>query len=175
MDPLNYDITTQRLLLTPFKASDLEVFHQINTDPYVRKYLWDDEVIPKELSQELLQKNQKHFLDEGYGLWKIIERQTNEIIGYTGLWYFFEEAQPQLLYALLETYSGQGMATEAAQSVIHYVFSTLKFDYLLAAMDKPHLPSQNVAKRLGMRFIQERLEDGKPTVFFRIDNALSQP
>jgi len=51
------------------------------------------------------------------------------------LWYFFDEKQPQLVYALLPE-ATKGYATEANQN-IEYCFNELGYQYLLASCDKP--------------------------------------
>ena len=168
---ISANLHTERLQLIPLNQGDTELFYGINTSPFVRQFLWDDEMISMELALELMQKNEEHFTQSQFGLWKISARDEQTVMGYTGLWYFFDEAQPQLIYALLEPHAGQGYATEAAQRIIDYTFDQLRFTYLIAAMDKAHLASQQVAQRLGMRFVEERIEEGKPTVFYRIDKA----
>ncbi len=162
-------LTTKRLRLTPFQVEDLDLFHQINTDPFVREFLWDNSVIDQETVREILKINQNQFELSQSGLWKINRIDQPEVIGYTGLWNFFDEPQPQLIYALLPGFSKQGYATEAAQTIIEYAFDQLGFTYLIAATDEPHLASQKVAKRLGMSFEERRVEDGKLTLFYRIE------
>ena len=39
---------------------------------------------------------------------------TDITIGMVGLWEFFDEPQPQLLYALLPEHTGKGIADEAS-------------------------------------------------------------
>lgn len=165
------EIITKRLTLTPFQAEDLDLFLQINRDPFVRVYLWDNMIIDRDTAREILKTNQKQFELSQYGLWKIRKVDHNETIGYTGLWYFFDEPQPQLIYALLPSFSKQGFATEAAQAIIDYAFDSLGFSYLVAATDEPHLVSQKVAQRLGMSFVEKRTEEGKPTLFYRIEKS----
>ncbi|MBX2873788.1 MAG: GNAT family N-acetyltransferase [Saprospiraceae bacterium] len=162
-------LSSPRLQLSPFPMEELEHFHKMNTSPFVRQYLWDDEIITVELAAQILAQNAQHFEEDRYGLWKITHKETDAFIGYAGLWFFFEESQPQLIYALQADAAGNGYATEAAQLVIDYAFQALGFEYLIAATDEPHLASQSVAQRLGM--LQNRIEtlDGKATVFFRLE------
>ncbi len=168
----NLSINTKRLKLTPLETSDHSLFLDINTDPFVRRYLWDDEMITSEMVGEILEINQKHFQEDQYGLWKILNTDQT-IIGYVGLWHFFDEAQPQLIYALLEPFTGKGYAHEAGLAIIEYTFKRLKFKYLLAATDEPHLASQKVALGLGMTLVGTKTIDGKPTLFYRIEKNKS--
>lgn len=41
-----YGLTTDRLYLEPLTATDLPVLHTVLTDQSVRKYLFDDQIIP---------------------------------------------------------------------------------------------------------------------------------
>lgn len=165
-------LSSPRLHLTPFPKDELKLFHQLNTYPFVRQYLWDDEVISIDLAAQILDQNAQHFKEDQFGLWKISNKETDALIGYVGLWFFFEEPQPQLIYALHPEAAGNGYATEAARLVMDYAFQELGFDYLIAATDEPHLASQAVAQRLGMQ--QDRIEsiDDKLTVFFRLEKKL---
>lgn len=162
-------LSSPRLLLTPFPSDELELFHQMNSSAFVRQYLWDDEVISIELAEQILDQNTQHFQEDQFGLWKITTKTTGDFVGYAGLWFFFDEPQPQLIYALNETSAGNGYATEAARLIIHYAFEQLKYDYLIAATDEPHKSSQAVASRLGMEKTSTESKDGKATVFFRLE------
>lgn len=165
-------IDTDRLSLLPFSEEEASLFHKLNTDAFIRKYMWDDETIDQNTVQEILVQNKKHFAEDAYGIWKIQLKENHGIIGYVGLWYFFDEPQPQLIYALLEAHTQKGYATEASLAIIHYAFNQLGFTYLMAATDEPHQASQQVAKRVGMSFVEKRMENGKPTLFFRIENKI---
>ncbi|GAB4228353.1 MAG: GNAT family N-acetyltransferase [Stanieria sp.] len=160
---------TQRLLLKPILKSDLERLHNILIDPYVRKYLCDDNIFSLQQTEEMLLESQRLFEEEKLGLWLIETRNNQQIIGFVGLWYFFEEAQPQLVYALLPKATKKGYATEASSKILEYCFTKLGYKYLIASSDKLNLESHQVAERLGMKKIEERIINNNPILFFRID------
>ena len=162
-------LETSRLKLKPILESELNIFHGILIDPYVRRYLCDDKIFSRQQTAEMLQENQKLFQKQKLGLWFIETKNKIEIIGFVGLWYFFNENQPQLAYALLPHQTKQGYATEAAGKILEYSFDELNYNYVLASCDAPNIESQQVAKRLGMKQIEERIIDGNTTLFFRID------
>lgn len=171
---MSYTINTERLKLIPFSLEDSTLFQDLNNLPFIRKYMWDDEKIDYKTSKEIIHQNDKHFKEDGYGIWKIHLKENSEIIGYVGLWYFFDEPQPQLIYAILEEYTGSGYATEASSSIINYAFEKLEFSYLIAATDEPHLSSQKVATRLGMSLLEKRIVNNKSTLFYKIENRLKK-
>jgi [ribosomal protein S5]-alanine N-acetyltransferase len=162
---------TQNLVLKPILESDLSILHPIFTDPYVRKYLCDDLVLSLQQVEEMLAQSIKQFEEERCGLWFIEINSELEAIGFVGLWYFFEEEQPQLIYALLPKATKKGYATEAATKIIEYCFEELGYEYLLASCDRPNIESQKVAERLGMRKMEERVVNGNPIVFFRLEKS----
>ncbi|MDQ3292065.1 MAG: GNAT family N-acetyltransferase, partial [Bacteroidota bacterium] len=162
-------LETDRLILLPFSPEELEVLHRTFTDPFVRQYLWDDQVISREQTEEILQTNEEYFEKDNWGLWKIIRKKDQTYVGFTGLWFFFEEEQPQLLYGLLPEQTNKGYATEAAQAVLDYAFSQLHFPYLVAACNTPHLESKKVCERLGMQKVAEENVNNQDTTFYRIE------
>ena len=164
-----YNFKTDRLNLTPLNVSDVHYFHQLNIHPIVRKYLWDDQQIDRSTAKSILKKNRVLFDTEALGLWKISLKANQQILGYTGLWYFYDESQPQLLYVLHPDYIGHGYAQEAARSIIAYAFNKLDFQYVHAAIDEPHTTSQKTAKSLGLTFTERKIIDDKPILFFRRD------
>lgn len=160
-------LSTNRLYLRPLQQNDLSWFHMVNTDPAVRKYLWDDRVITESDARDILLQNQQQFTNRGYGLWKICRTQDQQALGYTGLWFFFEEVQPQLLYAILPPFGKKGYATEAARAVMEYAFHSLGFTYLIAATDPPNTSSRKLAIRLGMTLWKKEEDAQRTTLFFR--------
>lgn len=161
-------LTTQRLTLAPILESDVNTLHHIFTDSHVRRYLCDDQIFSLRQVEEMLEQSKKYFETEKFGLWLIRVKGVSEAIGLVGLWYFFDEEQPQLIYALLPKALKQGYATEAAAKILEYCFDELGSAYLVASCDQPNLESQRVAERLGMRKIGERIVDGNSVVFFKI-------
>lgn len=165
-------LTTQRLILTPISKEDSDWFYKLNTKPQVRQYLWDDEVIPLSLSNDIIKTSINHFKEENWGLWKI-ENQKNISMGYCGLWHFFEEAQPQLLYVIDPEFTKNGFAEEASLAIIAYAFNKLKFDYITASMDETNLTSNKVCESLGMKKIETQIINGNPIVFYKLDHSTS--
>ncbi len=168
-------LSTERLQLRPLTPADEQCFHATNVSESVKAFLWDNETIPVDTTRELLRTSAAHFDRDGWGLWKLLTRGEQRYIGYAGLWYFFDEPQPQLLYALDPAFTGQGFATEAARAVIDYAFRDLHFTYLRAAIDVGNDASVGVCERLGFALEAQRDQDGKPTLFYRLEHPLAAP
>jgi len=162
-------LESQRLLLKPVLSSQLDTLHNIFTNPYVRKYLFNDRVVSLQEVEQMLLESQKLFKEQRFGLWFIETKEKQKIIRFTGLWYFFAEKQPQLAYALLPQSTKKGYATEASNRILEYCFNDLGYQYLLASCDKPNIESQKVAQRIGMKEVEKRIIDDSPTLFFKIE------
>ncbi|MBG1266200.1 GNAT family N-acetyltransferase [Nostoc sp. WHI] len=65
----------------------------------------------------------------------------------------------------------KGYATEAATKILEYSFDELNYQYLLASCDRPNLESQKVIERIGMTKVDEKIVNGNPLVFFRIEKS----
>lgn len=167
----SHKLETHRLVLEPVLESELDTLYTIFANPYVRKYLCDGEIFSLQQVKEMIEQSQKYFTENGFGIWLIRIKGESEIVGFTGLWYFFNEEQPQLIYALLPEATKKGYATEAASKVLAYCFDELGYKYVVASCDRPNLESQKVAKRLGMRKTAEEMIDRKPVVFFSLERT----
>jgi len=163
--------TTSRLNLVPFQSNDLQILHQLFIHPFIRKHLWDNRVVNQQETTSILQENEVHFAENRWGLWQIRLQNEAEPIGFVGLWFFFDEPQPQLIYGLLPNFCGKGYAAEASQCILHYSFDHLRFSYIDAAMDQNHMSSIKVAKRLGMSLLKTTEHGPAGTLFYRIYTA----
>ncbi|UJH67798.1 GNAT family N-acetyltransferase [Allomuricauda sp. SCSIO 65647] len=163
-----FDLETKRLRLMPYILEDAKEFQLLNNDAFIRKYLWDNKIIDAMTADQIMEQNIRHFEENRFGLWKICLKERETTIGYVGLWYFFNELQPQLIYALLKHHTEKGYATEASSAIVDYAFDELRLDYIIAATDEPHLASQKVAQRLGMSIVEKRVKDDGTIIFYRI-------
>jgi [ribosomal protein S5]-alanine N-acetyltransferase len=164
---LGITLESERLLLLPLTSRDFSLFYLTLTHRYVREYLCDNRILEEAEVIAMLQRNQELHASSKTGLWKVIVKDSNEYIGFAGLWSFFEEEQPQLLYALLPRFLHRGYATEAASQLIQYSFGKLNFKYIDASFDSPNIASQRVCERVGMKFLKEEVTYGKPMKFYR--------
>ena len=161
-------VLTQRIKLSPVRKDEAEELHQIWIDPEVRKYLWDDLIIPETQTKEIINQSLTAFANKKYGLWVARLINQKEIIGFTGYWQFFDPPQTQLLYGLLPQYWGQGLATEISKAMIDYGFKEYGFKTINASTDLDNKSSIAVLARLGMKSIKQENIDGKETIFYQL-------
>lgn len=160
---------TDRLIIVPAKSDKFDDIYKVFTNEFVRKYLCDDTILSKEQVQSFIDTSDRLFIEKNYGLWCLYTKETKAMIGLAGLWVFFEETQPQLLYALLPQYTKVGYAKEASWKIMEYAFNQLGFTYLDASCDSPNKASHKVALSLGMKKVKEEMIESKPLTFYRIN------
>src|SRR5215216_5435827 len=131
-------IETTRLKLRPFTTGDVGDLHGLWTDPGVRKYLWDDEVISREQVASVVDESMSLFEASNFGLWGVFPREEEALVGFCGYWFFHDPPQLQILYGIAPNQWGSRLATEAARAVIRYGFEELSFDLIIASADAPN-------------------------------------
>ena len=114
--------------------------------------------------------NSYSIINNGWGRWKIIVKKDRAFAGFVGLWTFFDEHRPQLLFGLLPAKTGFGYATESSKAIIDYAFSKLNFAQLVTPFDPPNRASEKVCQRLGMTKTNVKELNGKLTTFCRIES-----
>jgi ribosomal-protein-alanine N-acetyltransferase len=168
-------IETARLRLRPFTTDDIDGLHRLWTDPGVRKYLWDDEVISRQQVSSVVDESMSLFEASGFGLWGAFPREGETLIGFCGYWFFHDPPQLQLLYGVAPSHWGKGLAAEAARAVIKYGFEELSFDRVIASADAPNLASLRVMEKAGMTFDKRLPVNGLDTVYYAISREEFQP
>ncbi len=162
-----FTLSTTRLALTPLTVLDSPWFWRLNTHPHTREHLWDGDVISTQQAADVLAQSAAFFRHQRFGLWKASHAEA--AVGYYGLWFFFDEPQPQILYVTDPGHTRRGYAAEAVSAVARYAFETLDFAHLDAAVEAGNDASRALARSLGMQPQRESVVDGKPTVVFRLD------
>lgn len=101
----------------------------------------------------------QQYVRNGIRRWAIIEKKSNNFIGWTGLKLVKEIINNQtdyyeLGYRLIKQYWGQGYATESAYASLEYGFGTMNLDEIYAMTDVRNKDSQNVLTKVGLRFVK---------------------
>jgi [ribosomal protein S5]-alanine N-acetyltransferase len=165
---MNQLIETDRLFLSLASESDANELHQMWVQPAVRKYLFDDLILPLSQVQEMLVQSTTAFQEGRYGIWIARLKQQETMAGFTGFWPFFEPPEIQLIYGLSSECWGKGLATEMAHAMLAYGFQTYGFETISASTDLPNIASIAVMERLGMTFEKQMTYEGKEIVFYKI-------
>lgn len=149
IDPTRPDLPTPRLHGVPIAASDLDAFHALVVDAHVRRYLLDGAILDRDWSASRIAESDGLFERRGVGLWLARRRGTGEAVGFCG---FLEPggpgAEPRLVYALIESHAGRGLATEMAAACVAQARAA-GFGSVSADVDAVNAASVRVLERLG--------------------------
>jgi RimJ/RimL family protein N-acetyltransferase len=169
-------LTTRRLRLVPFAASDAPGLRQMFNQRLVRRYLWDDRPVSEQTVAELIEASARSFVAARYGFWRIALRTLPDaLIGFVGLRETRELGGIELLYGLEASHWGRGLATEAAGAVLRHAFDVAGLPEVVAGADPPNVASFRVMERLGMRPDGEVTVGGRPTRRYRLGRTELAP
>lgn len=162
-------LRTDRLILRPIAPSDVDALHQFWTDPAVRKYLWDNEIISRETVVDIVERSTASFRELGTGLFALeLLESPGELVGFCGLRRMAGSDDMELLYGVLPRYWGEGLVSEAARRALQHGFEDCGLTRVMGATDTPNQRSVRVMQRLGMVFEERREYKGLDTVFYSI-------
>ncbi len=149
-------LETERLILRPMLATDIDALLLIFTDPKVMAS-FGGELFNREQMERWLQRNLDHQNQFGYGLFSVILKESGELIGDCGLEQLEVEGvqTAELGYDFRSDYWNQGFATEAAVAVRDYAFEVLQLPQLISLIRVGVLASKRVAEKVGMKLIDE--------------------
>jgi RimJ/RimL family protein N-acetyltransferase len=110
----------------------------------------DGHVFPREWSAARVHESEAAFERGGIGLWLTYERVTGTLVGFCGFVEFpaLHDA-PELVYALLERYSGRGYATEMARAAIAQARTRGSPREIVTSVDEVNRASLRVLEKLG--------------------------
>jgi RimJ/RimL family protein N-acetyltransferase len=165
----NFDLTTQRLSLRPFTAANVDELHRHWTNADVRKYLWDDEIIPRETAAEVVTASLASFTEHGFGFWLMTLVESDEFAGFCGLRHFGEEPLVEILYGIEPALWGSGLAVEASQAVLQFGFEQAGLAKIYAGADPPNAASIRVMEKLGMRSDHRRTINGLEAIYYALE------
>lgn len=154
-------IETNRLCLRKIQIDDYNAICTILQDINVM-YAWEHAFSDKEVS-EWIDENIMRYDRDGYSYWAVIEKDTNQLIGVTGL--ISEQVDDEKYIGIGYIYNKSswkfGYALEGASACVKYAFETLHIDEVSAQIRPNNLSSRKVAEKLGMTIKKEFVRNYK--------------
>jgi RimJ/RimL family protein N-acetyltransferase len=150
------ELRTERLILRRWRAADAEPFAWMNADPRVMKHF--PRALSREQSALLIAQIEACFEQRGFGLWALEPREdggpSTRFAGFVGLWPV-EESLPfgpavEIGWRLAHPFWDQGLASEAAGTVLDFAFGALALGEIVAYTAARNGRSRRVMERLGM-------------------------
>ena len=153
-EPPAYPIRTQRLLLRPYRLSDLEALADLRGREDVVRYLeWG--VRSREEVMATIERRLEltHLDDDRSDVSLAIElAETGALVGEILLhWASREHRQGELGWVVHPDHASRGYATEAAQAMLGVGFDHYGLHRICARLDARNAASVRVCEKLGMR------------------------
>ncbi len=148
-------LETKRLYLREHTEADAENAFILNSDPEVIKYTGDDSFKTIEEAKEFLLKY-NHYKTYGFGRWAVIEKLTENYLGWCGLKYSPDLNEFDIGYRLMKKYWHQGYATEAAKACLEIGFKQFNMPAIVGRAMKENTASIKVLEKIGLSFLEER-------------------
>jgi ribosomal-protein-alanine N-acetyltransferase len=147
-------LETQRLYLRELEPEDYGNLREMLQDAevmYAYEHAFSDEEVHEWLMKQLIRYER-----DGFGLWAVIRKSDETFLGQVGITMqkCDQEWIPEIGYLLKKKFWHQGYATEAALGCKDYAFQKLGCPYIYSIIRTNNIPSQQVAKRLGMTSIK---------------------
>jgi [ribosomal protein S5]-alanine N-acetyltransferase len=151
------ELKTARLLLRPYKKTDINDLIEISCDPEWARY--QTGIPPTPYSRESAEKLMAMFCSPekwcGIGILRVFVITLNgKVIGEIGLNQREEERAAnmvEIIYSLSTRYWNKGYVTEAAQAATDWVFTHYGINKLYAYCDPRNTGSWRVMEKLGMK------------------------
>ena len=145
-------IVTPRLILRPWRDSDLPAFAEQNADAEVMRFLGGP--MSREESDAYAERAVRHLATHGFCKFAVEAPGLAPFIGAVGLSHVGIEASftpaVEIAWRLHRRFWGKGYATEAAQAAMRDGFDRVGLNEIVAMTALINLPSARVMQRLGM-------------------------
>jgi RimJ/RimL family protein N-acetyltransferase len=147
-------IRTERLVLRPWTREDVDALHALWTAPEMRRYLWDDVVITRDIVEQLVDSHQVTVDRYAIGYWALhLPPAGSPIAGFSGFRFIDAGPEIELMYGLEAELWGKGFATESCLAALQYLWRSTDFQRIYARTDPPNESSVRVMQRLGMTHV----------------------
>jgi RimJ/RimL family protein N-acetyltransferase len=162
------EMQTARLLMRRWRESDRAPYAAMNADPEVMRYF--PAVMDRATSDASVDRIERLFDEQGFGLWALETLADGSFVGFTGL-NPMPDGVPgaggmEVGWRLVSAAWGNGYATESARAALAVAFDGLHLDEIWSMTAVLNLPSQRVMQRLGMtlhgHFEHPRVPEGHP-------------
>lgn len=143
-------LETERVYLREIEQADFDSMCKILQDEETM-YAYEGAFSNTEV-QEWLDRQISRYHQWNFGLWAVILKDADEMIGQCGLTLqpWKETEVLEIGYLFNRLYWHKGYATEAAEACKHYAFEILKADEVCSIIRDTNTASQKVAIRNGM-------------------------
>jgi ribosomal-protein-alanine N-acetyltransferase len=164
---------TERLIIRELLPEDETGMFILDSDPEVHRYLGNDPVKDMEQIRNAISFIRQQYVDNGVGRWAVVEKESGEFIGWTGLKLMRDTVNNHTNYydfgyRFIKSHWGKGYATETAAPSLRYGFEVLNADAIYAMAEEGNIASGRVLEKAGLQFIEMFDYDAVPHAWYKI-------
>ena len=143
-------LETARLILREMSLADLDFVAGMLAHPEVMRF-WP-KCYDRDAAADWVRRQQARYVKDGVGYWLVLERATGRPVGQAGLLVLQVDGSEEigLGYIIHRSFWRKGFAVEAAAGCLDYAVTKLKRTRMVALVRPENLPSQALARKLGM-------------------------
>lgn len=161
---------TTRLLVRQLTPDDTDAMYNIFKLPDVSRYMGDGTTLTRELCEKWITVSLENYRTKGFGASAVIEKDSGEFIGCSGIIYDPERLEPEIIYAFHPDAWGKGYASELVPGMLSYGMAQHHLVYIQATIDSRHKVSQRIVEKAGMvQITSEEESDGSVTLVYQIN------
>ena len=165
------NVSTERLLLRPFRESDLDVIFTLHRDPETNRYNPNGPMRTMDDARARLALWLNDWSERGVGYWAVERREAPGVVVGVGGVRHKEFEQPalrgqhvlNLAYRFSPSAWGSGYATEVSRAALELAPRHIPGVPVVAIIHQMNAPSIRVAERLGMRLDRTFDYEGFPS------------
>lgn len=153
-------LETERLIIRPIQLNDAAYFFAMDSQPEVHTFLKNEPVQSIEEIKKVIIYIQQQYEQYGIGRLGVVEKSSNQWIGWTGFKYMDELENGRigfldLGYRFRTASWGKGYATEAALACMHYYREQLTHFDVHAITHIQNKGSRNVLEKSGFQVTEQ--------------------
>ncbi|MBU3659600.1 MAG: GNAT family N-acetyltransferase [Flavobacteriales bacterium] len=173
---MKIEIETERLLLRELDYLDTDDLFEMDSDPEVHLFIENKPVQSIDEITKIIESLKVQYQENGIARWAVLDKLTNECVGWSGLKYFKQPLNNhtnfyELGYRFKKKHWGKGFATESSTAILDYGFKNLNAERIFAITDPKNANSKKVLKKLGFDFKETFDYEGDPTDWFELNKS----
>lgn len=158
-------LSTPRLQIVPIQESDHAFIKALMNSPGWLRYIGDRKIRDMAAAQAYIHNNLRaSYIKYGHGLMKLISSVNNNTVGICGLLQRDYLNAPDLGFAILPGYEGQGYIREGSSAILQHAKSAMGLSQVHAITTLDNHRCHHLLERLQFARIKEiNPDDGKQT------------
>lgn len=140
-------LETERLLLRPTAAEDLDGWAELMADPESSRFIGGP--VPRAAAWRGMAAMAGSWALKGFAMFSVVEKASGRWIGRVGPWQPEEWPGTEVGWGIVKSAWGHGYATEAAAATMDWAFETLGWNEVIHCIAPDNTASIRVAERLG--------------------------